>query len=140
MDFVNYKPSNPWPVLNNKNSIQLIDANLDNNEGESWKDCDNIKGSPGFINDGLATSLNTEIFEDEILKIFPNPTKDFVSIKLENNLPSELILMDVSGKILLQKIFTNSSNINLSNFNNGIFLVSVSNNFQIITKRVNLVK
>ena len=74
------------------------------------------------------------------LQIFPNPTKDFASIKLENNLPSELILMDISGKILIEKIFTNSLNINLSNLNNGIYFLSVSNNFQIITKRVNVVK
>ena len=63
-----------------------------------------------------------------------------MNIKIENNLPSELILMDVSGKIILEKTFTNSLNINLSNLNNGIYFLSVDNNSQIITERVTIVK
>jgi hypothetical protein len=74
------------------------------------------------------------------LHVFPNPSKNFVNISLENNLPSKLTLMDISGKILLEKIFTNSSKINLSNFNNGIYFLSIINNSQITTKRINVVK
>ena len=60
--------------------------------------------------------------------------------QIENNLPSELILMNVSGKIILEKTFINRLNINLSNLNNGIYFLSVVNNSQIFTKRVNVVK
>jgi len=74
------------------------------------------------------------------LNIFPNPAKDFLSISLTNNLPSELTLMDISGKILHEKTFTNSSNIDLSKLKNGIYLISVINNSQITTKRVSIVK
>ena len=48
--------------------------------------------------------------------------------------------MDVSGEIILEKTFTNFSNIDLSKINNGIYFLSVTNNSQIITQRLNVVK
>jgi hypothetical protein len=48
--------------------------------------------------------------------------------------------MDISGKIILEKTFTNFSNIDLSKINNGIYFLSVTNNSQIITHRLNVVK
>ena len=88
----------------------------------------------------LGTSVDLVESSVNKLHVFPNPSKNFVNISLENNLPSELILMDISGKILLEKTFTNSSKINLSNFNNGIYFLKISNNSQITTKRINVVK
>ena len=97
-------------------------------------------GNAFAIRMNFGTSVDLVESTANKLQIFPNPTKDFLGITLENNLPSELTLMDVSGKVVLEKTFTNSSNINLSNFNNGIYFLSISNNSKIATKRVNVVK
>jgi hypothetical protein len=57
---------------------------------------------------------------------------------MENNLPSELLLMDVSGKIILEKTFTNFSNIDLSNFKNGIYLIDVKNNLGTVSEKISV--
>ena len=97
-------------------------------------------GNAFAIRMNLGTSVDLVESSVNKLHVFPNPSKNFVNISLENNLPSELILMDISGKILLEKTFTNSSKINLSNFKNGIYFLKISNNSQITTKRINVVK
>ena len=88
----------------------------------------------------LGSSVNLMEMTLNKLEVYPNPSKDFMNIKLKNNLLSELTLMDISGKVVLEKIFTNTSNINLSSLKSGIYILSVKNNSQIITKRVNVVK
>ena len=97
-------------------------------------------GNAFAIRMNLGSSVDLEESSAKKLQIFPNPAKDFMSIKLENNLTSELMLMDISGKVILEKTFTNSSNINLSTINIGVYLLSVTNNSKIFTKRVNIIK
>ena len=125
--------------------IRILD---DNTVGQpTWSSAIWYPGDQAYTNgNAFAIRMNFGASVDLVeksankLHVFPNPSKDFIKIKLENNLPSELVLMNVSGEIIFEKTFTNSSNINLSNFNNGIYLLSVSNNSQIITKRVNVLK
>jgi hypothetical protein len=105
-----------------------------------WLDQAYTNGNAFAIRMNFGASVDLVESSANKLHVFPNPSKEFVNIKIENNLPSELILMDVSGKIVLEKTFTNSLNINLSNLNNGIYFLSVANNFQIINERVNIVK
>tara|TARA_B110000858_G_scaffold6362_1_gene7008 strand:- start:412 stop:2271 length:1860 start_codon:yes stop_codon:yes gene_type:complete len=129
----------------NTYDIRILD---DNTVGQpAWSSAIWYPGDQAYSNgNAFAIRMNFGASVDLVessankLQIFPNPAKDFLGITLENNLPSELTLMDVSGKVVLEKTFTNSSNINLSNFNNGIYFLSISNNSKIVTKRVNVVK
>ncbi len=129
----------------NTYDIRILD---DNTVGQpAWSSAIWYPGDQAYSN-GNAFAIrmnfggNVSMKEHNInkLNIFPNPAKDFLSISLTNNLPSELTLMDISGKILHEKTFTNSSNIDLSKLKNGIYLISVINNSQITTKRVSIVK
>ena len=51
-----------------------------------------------------------------------------------------MVSLITASSIILEKTFINSLNINISNLNNGIYFLSVANNSQIITERVNIVK
>ena len=129
----------------NTYDIRILD---DNTVGQpAWSSAIWYPGDQAYSNgNAFAIRMNfgasVDLVENSVnkLHVFPNPSKEFVNIKIENNFPSELILMDVSGKIILEKTFTNSLNINLSNLNNGIYFLSVDNNSQIITERVTIVK
>jgi hypothetical protein len=77
----------------------------------------------GFKN--LNTYLSTTETKNNLLKVYPNPAKDYVVIsnisKGEN-----ISVYDLSGKILFQtKSPGNSLNINTSSYKNGIYLVKV---------------
>ena len=129
----------------NTYDIRILD---DNTVGQpAWSSAIWYPGDQAYSN-GNAFAIrmnlgsNVNLMENTInkLEVFPNPSNDFVNIKLENNLQSELTLMDVSGKVVLEKTFTNTSNIILSSLKSGIYMLSVKNNSQIITKRVNVVK
>lgn len=67
--------------------------------------------------------------------IFPNPATDMVSVKL--NEPSQVTLIDVSGKVLYQ-VFANSSQISLpiNNISAGMYFVSVESNGERTTKKL----
>ena len=129
----------------NTYDIRIID---DNTVGQpAWSSAIWYPGDQAYSNgNAFAIRMNFGASVDLVetiannLQVFPNPSKEFVNISIENNLPSELLLMDVSGKIILEKTFTNFSNIDLSKINNGIYFLSVTNNSQIITQRLNVVK
>ena len=63
-----------------------------------------------------------------------------MNIKVVKNLPSELSIINVSGKIVLEKIFTNTSNLNLSSLKSWTYILFVKNHSQIIPIRDNLCK
>jgi len=129
----------------NTYDIRILD---DNTVGQpAWSSAIWYPGDQAYSNgNAFAIRMNfgasVDLVEtiDNNLHVFPNPSKEFVNISIENNLPSALLLMDVSGKIILEKTFTNFSNIDLSKINNGIYFLSVTNNSQIITQRLNVVK
>ncbi|WDT68505.1 leucine-rich repeat domain-containing protein [Cloacibacterium sp. TD35] len=80
----------------------------------------------GFKN--VNTYLSTTETKNNLLKVYPNPAKDYVVIsnisKGEN-----ISVYDLSGKILFQtKSIGNSVNINTSAYKNGIYLVKVGEN------------
>lgn len=80
----------------------------------------------GFKN--VNTYLSTTETKNNLLKVYPNPAKDYVVIsnisKGEN-----ISVYDLSGKILFQtKSPGNSLNINTSSYKNGIYLVKVGEN------------
>jgi hypothetical protein len=69
-------------------------------------------------------------------KIFPNPTKDIINIiisDLEKNF--QLELMDVSGQVIMRE--SNKNELNLNHISNGVYLLKISLEDQVIaTKRI----
>jgi hypothetical protein len=122
VDFVNYKPDGPWPILNASNSINLIDVELNNNQGASWKESDIIKGSPGFDNTGLATNLITEFLESDLVKVFPNPTNGFINIDVTSN--GVIKIYDLAGRLIITfSISKGTHNLDFSEYDKGSYIV-----------------
>jgi aminopeptidase YwaD len=89
-----------------------------------------------------STTLNNETFEkDYQVSLYPNPATEFINIYKgilsENNYQFKLI--DINGKIILEKDITNSNlveKINLKNISSGMYLAVISADNKRITKKI----
>ena len=66
------------------------------------------------------------------IKIYPNPTSDFVHIQTENGIIPELKLYSLDGRLLQQ---IHNTEINLSNYAAGVYLLSVDGRAMKIVKK-----
>jgi hypothetical protein len=71
-----------------------------------------------------------DIYNSETLSIFPNPTSDILSVILIDNSSENLVsVLDITGKEVYRKIFTNEykMDIPVSNFAKGLYFIRISN-------------
>jgi hypothetical protein len=66
--------------------------------------------------------------------IFPNPVNDILTITVNNNDLSEIILYDMSSRKLLKQKFTYSTSINTEQLAKGIYIYEVRNKNGVIKK------
>ena len=88
----------------------------------------------GFQQPSLKITLVEE--SDKIdfqLNVYPNPTKDFLTINLlsENEISCTTELFDMSGKLLFSKIFKGrelTENIDLTNYSSNLYILKIIDN------------
>ncbi len=91
----------------------------------------------GALHNSLCDSLPTTVASTELLdrnlKIYPNPASINLNVELEygNLQQQELKIMDLSGKLIFQSEFQIKTVVNISNFPNGIYFISVKSNNRI---------
>lgn len=92
----------------------------------------NFKILPRNINDvQISTSINE--FDNVKVAVYPNPVQNFINFDLNINNYSVRIV-DITGKTVSNTIATsNKHKVNTTNFNNGIYFYTISNNGNIIT-------
>ena len=101
---------------------------------------DQITLQPGefkIYGNQASTTLNTNEFEMLDLKMYPNPSENFISF---NNSLERVEIFDITGKVLL--VFRNiveNQNLDITNLSSGYYLVKIFNN-NIIENRNLLVK
>ncbi len=135
-----------------------------NNNGETWteKTSENyfnttiIAGTARFVDSNNAevylTSQSLGILKDNIsletlgnqdlanlkdgISIYPNPTKNFINIKLDKNVTKfKASLYNAAGQVLLNT--ENKSSINISNLNNGVYFLKIQpENGKATTKKI----
>ena len=88
----------------------------------------------GFQQPSLKITLVEE--SDKIdfqLNVYPNPTKNFLTINLlsENDISCTTELFDMSGKLLFSKIFKGrelTENIDLTNYSSNLYILKIIDN------------
>ena len=88
----------------------------------------------GLISGHLKNELN---LEEEEIKIFPNPVKDILNIKMEYESIEivEFELFDVSGK--RQQMIAKNQSIDLSEVSTGLYFLKVNlSNVMLATKKI----
>jgi hypothetical protein len=80
-----------------------------------------------YFNNGVATLSNEEI-NFKHLSVYPNPTKNTISILLEDNMNSvNLNIFDTKGMIVFTKEIMNKEEINLQEFESGMYFFEIHN-------------
>lgn len=92
-----------------------------------------------FLFDDIKTAgvgVNTILSKNDV-SIFPNPTKETISIEVLKGTKNTITLTDITGKIL-ETINTSNNNtiINLNSYENGIYFVTIGNELGSITKKI----
>lgn len=88
--------------------------------------------------DHVVLGINNEREQDaNEIKVFPNPTKDILKIKISNNLEGIIQLRNSLGQLLLQQKFEGDvSTLNLTDLPEGLYFVSFNNGMHSYNKQV----
>lgn len=75
--------------------------------------------------------------ENKFISIYPNPFKDQIIISLENDQASEVIISDISGKVIVnQKFNERVIHLDMNGLSAGQYVVTVKNETSVITRKI----
>lgn len=148
VDSVAYHSSPPWPLGADETgySIELINPALDNNKGENWKTSSVLLGTPGKPNSNLSSveGYVSSININKYLQIYPNPSKDFITISFDKNYnfnnmfekDSYIKIYNSLGECIYSKHknLDNKIDIDVSGFVQGVYFVKYFDFFAIFIK------
>ncbi|MBL1220524.1 T9SS type A sorting domain-containing protein [Chryseobacterium sp. L7] len=118
-------------VIGNINSGAVSDANFVHSVGEIYvipTDPDQANsGTMGMLFQTVLQVLGVKEIEKEQMKVYPNPTTDFVHITLSSNSKiEEAEIYDTAGRLVL-KAKLDSGKLDLRSLNSGIYMISFKN-------------
>jgi plastocyanin len=97
--------------------------------GTHWYVCTShvLQGMKGIIIVGIPTGLDENLIQKDI-SVFPNPAVDLINIKANNNLlGTHYFITDQYGRQMLTgKIESETTTIDISQFNNGVYLFQLA--------------
>ncbi len=74
--------------------------------------------------------------DSEQVKVFPNPVSDFLNIEPYDNSYSTIEITDMTGRVLLMESFTESKQIDFSNWNTGIYHVRLKQDGKVSSYKI----
>ncbi len=75
--------------------------------------------------------------EHKQISIYPNPTNGNLAVEFDNNSIQKIVISDLSGKSLVVKTNYNANEtIDLSNFNKGIYIISIQTENETFTSKI----
>jgi hypothetical protein len=92
-----------------------------------------------FLFDDIKTpgvGVNNILTKNDV-SVFPNPTKENVSIEISKGKINTIVITDITGKVMETIVAkTNIIDLNLNELNSGIYFLTISNELGIITKKM----
>nr|NQU92952.1 T9SS type A sorting domain-containing protein [Bacteroidota bacterium] len=98
---------------------QITDNSTGTYKAESFAIINKVKMSNTGINEMGEASI----------EIYPNPASEEITIKLNNSYTGQVgvKIIDSKGQVLVEKNFTNKTNLNVSTFSGGVYYVKINN-------------
>lgn len=103
----------------------------------------NYKSKSIIVQQGYQQNFNkmeSNPFKSIECNVYPNPTKDYLTISFDKNLkePITLILSDISGKLILKwsKIYTKNYQISLKELSEGTYILVIEMNKSRLYKKI----
>ncbi|MCF8366444.1 MAG: T9SS type A sorting domain-containing protein [Bacteroidales bacterium] len=122
-------------------NLSISGADLDG-DGFSEFVTGEFPGGIGFLKKGNPPSLgiSDNKMNENLVKVYPNPAKDFINIKLEKTIGNSTIqLSDIMGKAVLRESLIRGEhykNLDISNLARGIYFLHINVGTNLITKKV----
>lgn len=105
-------------------SVNALQTHL--NHGDCIGACESNTASKGKIKSKIVNDKHVVLFNDKIT-LYPNPTTGrlFIDLGLEEGYDA-LRIIDISGRLVLEEVVHESKmDLNVSNFSNGIYFLSI---------------
>ena len=81
-------------------------------------------------------NLSNEEFNDSNIKLYPNPTNDFLNIELSNGDIKDLEVYDMAGKLIIsKKISSKTYRLDIQYLSNGNYILKINNSSQKFIKQ-----
>lgn len=121
IDQVKYNNKQPWPIVpDSYNAITLKTFSVDNHFGKNWTSVTKDK----IVKTGRVEAKNS-------IKVYPNPSDGFVTIKGLNKHDQHIELFDLTGKLIKKEPILNETTLlNLNGLFSGFYLLKVGNQTQ----------
>lgn len=74
--------------------------------------------------------------EEILFSVNPNPADNFITIALNSSNDATLRVFDVLGKAVLEEKISGTRKISTEDFKNGVYIVSVSLNGNVSSRRI----
>lgn len=108
-------------ILTNKSSIESIPNGIAMGHSES---------TPNFEEGCINNNLDIEKLSDKAVKVYPNPSNDYITVSFGEEPIYYLTITDLFGKEVFrrEKISSSSLTLDIGKINPGIYMLSVFNN------------
>jgi hypothetical protein len=105
-------------------TVADFDGDLDLDIASNAFGADNLN----YIENLLETLDITE-FENQTIKIFPNPAKDILNFEGFNSASIEISIFDILGKSVLNRSLNTNETLDVSQLVNGIYTITINGTF-----------
>jgi serine protease AprX len=111
------------PTLTNQQVVNLVKQSADN---FATPDALYGYGIPNF-GSALSTALGNKYVSNQVFAIYPNPTKDFVSVTLPENSKNILITFynQLGQQVFNKNVDSQNSKLEIQNLSSGIYLYQI---------------
>ena len=99
----------------------------------------NIIITQGFEQPDDKFQKRNNLFEKEIIQLYPNPTNNFINISFKTNknfINGKIVIYDTNGKNILEKKIVNNAKIfDISYLKKGMYTIQIFNNKKLISTK-----
>ena len=85
---------------------------------------------------GNKWNVSLEETSNNKFSIYPNPSNGEFNIAASSNELSDLTVKDITGKIVISKVFSSNTTINLNNYAKGVYVVDIKNKKGAFTQKI----
>lgn len=75
----------------------------------------------------VVVNSNENVSELEGVSVFPNPTKNWVTVSLDDETLTQINIFDTVGRLVAKQSFARQTTIDLTDFVTGIYLIEIEN-------------
>ncbi len=88
------------------------------------------------------STINVQTYnpQNSTFHIYPNPAQNNFTVEVSNNDKQTLSVFDINGKLILSQTIYNTTNIDASTFNAGVYSLNITNTQGTLTKKLVIVK